>query len=90
MRGARAGTLVKLRMEHWDGLWPEPGDYLFTKAGSAYLVDEIRPCKPDAVAVFTACCIKTTIVEAEGAIAQGARAFEVRWAKRRKHNRYPS
>lgn len=90
MQGARVGSEVRLRMEHWDGDWPQPGDYLVTEAGSGYLVDDIRPARPGSVStVFTAVCIKVTADQARRATAaEGARLFWMRWAKRRKRNRY--
>lgn len=81
-------------MEYWDGTWPEPGDYLVTEAGSAYLVDEIRPAREGSTSsVFTACCIKSTVEEAFAAHDDtdvGAKLYGLQWAKRRKHNRFPT
>lgn len=79
-------------MEHWDGTWPEPGDYLVTDAGSAYLVDEIRPAREGSIStVFTAACIKSTLEEAvRSHNLDGAKLHGLQWAKRRKYDRFPA
>ena len=91
VRGAPIGREVKMRMEHWDGPWPEPGDYFVSEAGSAYLIDQIRAARPGSKStVFTSVCIKVREENARRAEAEdGARVHPIVWAKRRKSNRYP-
>lgn len=82
-RARRPGEPCSLRMERWEGDWPEPGDYLVSEAGSAYLVDEIRPARHGSrTVVFTAKCIKVALEDVDGAI------FPISWAKRRKEGRW--
>jgi hypothetical protein len=40
------GTRCTLRASTWDGPPPEPGDFLRTKAGTCYQINEWRPSRP--------------------------------------------
>lgn len=42
MAVTRPGTQTTLWVHAWDGVWPEPGDFLRTPPGACYRIDEVR------------------------------------------------
>lgn len=47
-----------MRVDGWDGPMAEPGDFLRTRTGRCYQIEEFRPSRPGSRSLGTLVCVR--------------------------------
>lgn len=78
MRGV-PGTTCRIGCDFWHGELPVEGDFLRTRAGSCYKIEEWRPSRPGSRRLGTFVC---TRLEKDAVELGQEGVFEIVWANR--------